>query len=89
MFDDSIGENALNKEMVIYGDVGDSLFPEPITFIHQLQKMNKKIILVVDNCEATMHNKLTELCQRENSQISLMTIEYDVKDDDNVDSNNY
>ena len=89
LFDDSIGENALNKEMVIYGDVGDSLFPEPITFIHQLQKMNKKIILVVDNCEATMHNKLTELCQRENSQISLMTIEYDVKDDDNVDSNNY
>ena len=33
LFDDSIGENPLNKEMVIYGDVGDSLFPDPITFI--------------------------------------------------------
>lgn len=89
LFDDSIGENPLNKEMVIYGDVGDSLFPDPITFIQQLQKENKRIILIVDNCEATMHNKLTEICQRENSNISLMTIEYDVKEDDNVDSNNY
>lgn len=89
LFDDSIGENPLNKEMVIYGDVGDSLFPDPITFIQQLQKEDKRIILIVDNCEATMHNKLTEICQRENSNISLMTIEYDVKEDDNVDSNNY
>ena len=45
--------------------------------------------MIVDNCEATMHNKLTEICQRENSNISLMTIEYEVKEDDNVDSNNY
>lgn len=89
LFDNSIGENALNKEMVIYGDVGDNLFPDPITFIQQLEKLDKKIILIVDNCEANMHNKLTELCQIENSNISLMTIEYDVKEDDNVDSNNF
>lgn len=89
LFDKSIGNNSLNKEMVIYGDISDSLQPDPITFIQQLEKLNKIIIFIVDNCEATMHNKLTELCQTHNSKISLMTIEYDVKEDDNVDSNNY
>ncbi len=89
LFDNTIGENALNKTMVIYGDVSDNLFPDPITFIQQLENLNKQIILIVDNCEAKMHNKLTELCQRENGKISLMTIEYEVKEDDNIDSNNY
>ena len=89
LFDNTIGNNPLNKEMVIYGDIGDSLQPDPITFIQRLQTLDKRVILIVDNCEATMHNKLTELCQRHNSKISLMTIEYDVKEDDNVDSNNY
>lgn len=89
LFDDKIGENALNKEMVIYGDVSDSLSPEPICFLQQLQKLNRKIILIVDNCEPTMHNKLTEICQRTSSKISIMTIEYDVKEDDNISSSNY
>lgn len=89
LFDETIGVNALNKEMVIYGDIGDKLFPDPITFIQQLNKLNQRVILIVDNCEANMHNKLTELCQREYCKISLMTIEYEVKEDDNVDSNNY
>lgn len=89
LFDDTIGTNALSKEMVIYGDIGDKLFPDPITFIQQLNQLNQRIIVIVDNCEANMHNKLTEICQREYSKISLMTIEYEVKEDDNVDSNNY
>ncbi len=89
LFDSKIGKKALNKEIVIYGDISDNLKPDPITFIQQLQKLNKKIILIVDNCEPSMHNKLTKICQYENSLISLLTIEYEVKEDDNIDSNNY
>ena len=58
LFDNTIGNNPLNKEMVIYGDIGDSLQPDPITFIQRLQTLDKRVILIVDNCEATMHNKL-------------------------------
>lgn len=65
LFDDKIGDNVLNKEMVIYGDVGDCLDPNPILFIQQLQMLDKNIILIIDNCESIMHNKLTEICQRE------------------------
>lgn len=89
LFDDTIGENALDKSIVIYGDVGDMLKPDPIEYIQKLVKSKKRIILIVDNCEANMHNKLTKLCQVKGSNISLMTIEYDVKEDDNVDSNNF
>ena len=89
LFDDTIGENALDKQKVIYGDIGNNLSPEPITYLQRLIELKQNTILIVDNCEASMHNKLTEICQRQDSHISLMTIEYDVKEDDNVESNNY
>ena len=89
LFDETIGENPLNKALVIYGDVGDELQPNPIEFVQDLIKENKRAILIVDNCEPIMHNKLTKLCQVKESNVSLMTIEYDVKEDDNVDSSNY
>ncbi len=89
LFDKKIGKDALDKNIVIYGDIGDGLKPDPIEYIQQLVKEKKKVILIVDNCDATMHNKLTKLCQLKGSNVSLMTIEYDVKEDDNIDSNNY
>lgn len=89
LFDNTIGKNPLNKEMVIYGDISDDLQPNPTVFIERLKKIDKRIILIVDNCETTMHKKLTELCQTRDSKISLMTIEYDVKENDVVDSYNY
>lgn len=36
-----------------------------------------------------MHNELTKLCQVIGSNVSLLTIEYDVKEDDNVDSEKF
>lgn len=89
LFDNKIGSNPLEKELVIYGDISDNLIPDPIVFIQQLQKLDKQIILIIDNCEPNMHNELTRLCQYNDSKISLLTIEYEVKEDDNVDSNNY
>lgn len=89
LFDYKIGKDSLDKQNVIYGDIGNNLSPEPITYLQYLIEKNQKAILIVDNCEASMHNKLTKICQRQDSHISLMTIEYDVKEDDNVESNNY
>lgn len=89
LFDDKVGKDSLDKQTVIYGDIGNSLSPEPIAYLQYLIEHNQKAILIVDNCEASMHNKLTKICQRQDSHISLMTIEYDVKEDDNVESNNY
>ena len=81
LFDNSIGEIPLDKSIVIYGDISDMPKPDPIEYIQKLVNSRKRIILIVDNCEPSMHNKLTKLCQVIGSNVSLLTIEYDVKED--------
>ncbi|KYQ79751.1 hypothetical protein AWW73_17910 [Acinetobacter lactucae] len=79
LFDERIGENSLDHRQVWYCDLGDSPIPMPEHFIEELIQKNKSYILIVDNCGQDTHANLTRKVQ--NSQITLMTIEYDVKDD--------
>jgi len=89
LFDKKIGENFLNKEKVIYCDIGNSPNPVPITFIQELITLQENVIIIVDNCEKELHNKLAEFVCGLNSKISMLTIEYDVKEDINIESYNY
>jgi len=79
LFDERIGENSLDHRNVWYCDLGDSPIPMPEHFIEELIQKNKPYILIVDNCGQDTHANLTRKVQ--NTQIALMTIEYDVKDD--------
>lgn len=79
LFDERIGENSLDHRNVWYCDLGDSPIPMPEHFIEDLKQKNKPYILIVDNCGQDVHANLTRKVQ--NSQIALMTIEYDIKDD--------
>lgn len=79
LFDDRIGENNLDVKDVWYCDVGDSPNPLPEHFIEELKLKNKLFILIVDNCGQDTHANLTKKIQ--STEISLLTIEYDVKDD--------
>lgn len=79
LFDERIGENSLDQRNVWYCDLGDSPVPMPEHFIEELIQKNKPYILIVDNCGQDTHAKLTRKVQ--NTQIVLITIEYDVKDD--------
>ncbi len=89
LFDKNIGENALNKESVIYCDISNAPNPVPITFIQELLVLQKRVILVIDNCDKELHNKLAEFTLVPNSKISLLTIEYDVKENTDIESYNY
>lgn len=89
LFDEKIGDKALKKELVIYADVGLSPDPVPVTFIQEIIALKKRIILVIDNCDKELHNVLAKFCNHIDSQISLLTIEYDVKEDINIESYNY
>ncbi|MCU4304796.1 hypothetical protein KTH06_02970 [Acinetobacter ursingii] len=79
LFDERIGENNLDVKDVWYCDIGDSPNPLPEHFIEELKLKNKSFILVVDNCGQDTHANLTKKIQ--STKISLLTIEYDVKDD--------
>jgi hypothetical protein len=80
LFDERLGINALNQGKVLYTDISDSPNPEPIQFTKQLIARGDDDILIVDNCSKELHDKLTTICSREESKLSLMTVEYDVKE---------
>ena len=79
LFDERIGDNNLDVRSVWYCDIGDSPNPLPEHFIEKLKLKNKPFILIVDNCGQDTHANLTKKIQ--STEISLLTIEYDVKDD--------
>ncbi len=89
LFDKNLGENPLNKNEVIYCDIGNNPNPVPITFIQELLITSKRVILIVDNCDKELHNDLAKFAIDSKSKISLMTIEYDVKENTDIESCNY
>ena len=89
LFDEKIGQNVLNKEKVIYCDIGNNPTPVPITFIQDIIALEENIVVIVDNCEKELHDKLANFVCADNSKISLLTIEYDVKEDTDTESYNY
>jgi len=81
LFDKRIGEGALNQHQVIYTDMSNSPLPSPVTIANQLVNERSRVVLVVDNCPPSLHDSLTKAVTQKNSTISLLTVEYDVRDD--------
>jgi len=81
LFDKTIGANSLDDKRVIYCDLGDNPEPSPQTMAEYLIALKKSYVLVIDNCPSEVHNSLTKICTSELSELSIITIEYDIKDD--------
>ena len=81
LFDNSLGENALNQYHAVYADVSDMPVPDPVTIANQFINDKTRAILIIDNCPPDLHHRLTQVCSRQQSTVSLLTVEYDVCDD--------
>ena len=81
LFDTRIGEQALNQSRVVYADVSDGPDPDPVTFASQLINDESSAVMIVDNCPPDLHHRLTQTCSQAHSTVSLLTVEYDVRDD--------
>lgn len=81
LFDDRIGEKALNHSLAFYTDISDSPDPDPKTFAEQLISNRTRAIQIVDNCPPELHQLLTKTCSLPESTVSLLTVEYDVRED--------
>ena len=81
LFDDRLGENALNQYQAFYADISDKLVPDPVTISNQLINDKTRAILIIDNCPPDLHHRLTQVCSSPESTVSLLTVEYDVRDD--------
>ena len=81
LFDDRIGQFALTPDLAIYTNLSDDPSPQPVAVSTELIAKKHRQILIVDNCTPDLHRRLTEVCTRSDSRVSLLTVEYDVRED--------
>jgi len=80
LFDGRIGSASLNRDQVFYTDISDSPDPDPKSVIDGLIASSSRALVIVDNCPPELHHKLAQACGAPKSTVSLLTIEYDVRD---------
>jgi hypothetical protein len=81
LFDDQLGAHSLDPAFAAYTNLADTPDPQPIAVASELIASRKKAIMIIDNCPPDLHQRLSELCRSDPSSLSLITIEYDVRDD--------
>ena len=82
LFDDRVGKDVLDSFLAIYTDISDCPEPSPVALANQLiNAQTRAILLIIDNCPPDLHRTLAKICSEQQSNISLLTIEYDVRDD--------
>ena len=81
LFDERLGNSPLSRHLAIYTDIGENPNPAPREMLDKLQNLDQKCVLIVDNCGAELHRRLAGRLP-EDSSISLITIEYDIDDEE-------
>lgn len=81
LFDDNIGEGALNKMHAVYADLEDELDTPPSSMVQRILNTGKEAILILDNCSSQIHSKIRKKISTQSSLIKLITVECDSKED--------
>ena len=81
LFDETVGEQPLDRTSAIYVDMGADPVPSAIAMLERLHAENRTAFLVVDNCPSDLHGKLASRVSSVNSNVHLITVEYDIRDD--------
>jgi hypothetical protein len=81
LFDDRIGQSPLAPDLAIYTNLSDDPNPQPVAVGTQLVAQGSRQVLIVDNCTPELHRRLAEVCKTSGSHVSLITVEYDVRKD--------
>ena len=80
LFEADAAPEPLPADLAVYTDTSDSPNPPPLAVLDELLASGRRAILVVDNCASQLHNQLTSRCKT-SSLVSLLTIEYDIRED--------
>lgn len=81
LFDSRVGESSLDPALAIYTDVADGPEPSPATLIQNLIASRSRAIVVVDNCPPDLHRRICDMCRVPESTVSVITVEYDIRED--------
>lgn len=67
---------------VFYTNMSDNPHPQPIGPASDLIASKVPAVIVVDNCPPDLHRRLTETVRKAGSTASVITIEYDIREDE-------
>jgi len=81
LFDNRVGEDSLSPDLAVYTDIASSPNPDPSQIARQLIARGDPALLIIDNCSRELHRQLTQTTSQSNSSLSVLTIEYDVRED--------
>jgi hypothetical protein len=81
LFDERIGEQALDPSLAFYTNMADSPDPQPTALASYLTVSRIRAILVVDNCAPDLHRRLSDVCRQSGSTVGVITVEYDIRED--------
>lgn len=81
LFDVRIGARPLPPALAAYTNLSDNPDPQPIGLASDLIANRRRAILIVDNYPSDLHERLAKLCEGPDSTVSILTVEYDVRDD--------
>jgi len=82
LFEQKVGNDPLDASLAIYTDYSTETIPTARDMARDLIARRQRAILVVDNCNPNTHSELARLCVSDGSELSLITVEYDVRDDE-------
>lgn len=82
LFDERIGDDALDRTVAIYADAGAAYSPSAVEMLDRLSRENRRAIMVLDNCSSALHATLASEVASTDSQITLITVEYDIRNDE-------
>ena len=81
LFDGRVGEGSLDPSLAWYTNMTDEPDPTPAAVAADLITARQRAILIIDNCSGELHQRLSEMCRCAESLISLITVEYDIRED--------
>lgn len=82
LFESQVGVDPLDPSLAVYTDYSVETDPTARDMARLLVMRGQRSILVVDNCNPATHSELARICSDSTSSVSLLTIEYDVGDDE-------
>lgn len=80
LFDSRVGEHPLDSALAFYTNIANDPDPQPVAMASFLIAARASGILIIDNCGAELHQHLTQVCQVPESDLSVITVEYDIRD---------
>jgi hypothetical protein len=81
LFDDRVGRDALDPALAVYTNMSNDPDPQPFKLTSDLLANRARAVLIVDNCPSDLHSRLSELVRSRGGGLSILTVEYDIKDD--------